>query len=278
MKIVFVTNCDSQLQKSFGAIKMMNSFSYFHPEIPIILYDENDTNRIMENYPGFCRLSYMGIIMKEVKEKYDAELVGHIDSDSLVLGRFNEILEDNKTEIFGVRNDGPHHDFADERNNRPEGIKNLENWKYLNCGLIITRSNDFLNSWIDLNKWIIDNCGSIKAIPLVEQGSYNLLNYSGKYKTRILDGRETNLFYGTSANRGRLGKTMPNSIKGEWGFNNWESWSDIIYKNEKFWLYDREVKCLHFAGGGSINAKKLQWDLFNPEVAKKLKEITKCNE
>lgn len=278
MKIIFVTNCDSWLWKKFGRNKLVNSFKYFHPDLDIVTYNENDTNRIMLENVGFDRISYMPIIMKEVKKIYNADIVCHLDSDSIVLGKLDEILE-NDYEIVGCRNDGDHA-TGDESQNRPHPIKNLPRELYMSCGCIATSSDEFLDDWYNLNKEIIKKYGSLHPyIPMGEQGSYNILFHSGKYKTKILDPKGGNLFYGASANIDKLGKTSPEHIIKEWGFDNWQSWKEIYYENNKFLLYGKECKLIHMAGGGKAKtAVKLSFDMFNPNIIDKLKEITQCNE
>ncbi len=279
MKIVAVFNCDSWLMSSFGGNKLRNSWSFFHPDIPIVWYNENYTNRIILQNPGFELTSFMPIIMKEVKETYKADLVIKLDADSIVLSRLDEILEGDY-EIAGCRNDGDHAK-GDESNNRPISIKNLSRELYMSCGCIATTSDQFLDDWYNLNKDTIEKYGSLYPhIPMAEQGSYNIIYHSGKYKTKILDEINGNLHYGASANMPSPNKRkIPKHIIKEYGCSIWQSWKDIKYKNGKFWLYGKNVKIIHQAGGGNpLTCKKLQWDMFNPQVVFKLKEITQCNE
>ena len=279
MKIIFVTYCDSWLYEKFGCKKLINSFKYFHPDISIIWYNEKDTDRIMQENPGFTRVSYTPIIMKEVKNKYNAEFVVKIDADSLCLARLNEILNCDY-EIASVRNDGDHIGNSDERQNRPRELWDLPNEKYVNCGCVSTNSEKFLNEWIFLNKKIIDTYGGVKSFWMCDQNWMNVLFHYGSYNSKILDPLGGNLFYGTSANiPSSINKyEIPEHIIKEYKISNWTSWKDIEYKNENFWLYGKECKLLHFAGGGSSSAIKLSFDMFNPDIIDKLKEITQCNE
>lgn len=277
MKIVAVTNCDSWLYENFGCRKLIYSFKYFHPDIPIIWYNEHDTNRIIKKNPGFDLWSYMPIIIKEVKEKYNADLVIKLDADSIVLNRFDEVLEcKDETEVFGVRNDGDHIGDRDESANRPQIIRNLPNHLYVNCGFIATSSDSFIDNWYELNKQIIKNNGSIKSIPLAEQGTYNILFHCCNYKTKILDPKGGGLFYGASANFDSKNNFCAQSIKDTYNgvFYNWSSWKDIKYCDGKFILNDKVVKILHKTGGSNGVIEKLHWDLFSEDILSKLKEIT----
>ncbi|MEK6880945.1 MAG: hypothetical protein AABY22_15100 [Nanoarchaeota archaeon] len=281
MKIVAVFNCDSWLMNSFGGNKLRNSWSYFHPDITIIWYNENDTNRIIFENPKFGLTTFMPIIMLEVKKKYNADLVIKLDADSIVLDRFSEIIDcDDDTRVFGVRNDGDHIGNADERQNRPRELWDLPNEKYINCGCLATSSEEFLNDWLLLNKLILDRYGSITSFWMCEQNMMNMVFYSGKYKTKILDPKGGDLFYGTSANGPSPNNhKIPEHIIKEWNCSNWQSWRDIEYKDGKFWLYGKQIKISHMAGGGSAKtAVKLSFDMFNPKIIPILQEITKCNE
>ena len=275
--IIAITNCELYLSKRFGLDKCLNSFSYFHPDIPIYNWGDKETEEIKRKWVGFGLTSFMPIIMSEVKKKYNADLVIKLDADSIVLGRLSEIIDcDDGTEIFGVRNDGDHIGNRDESMNRPEPIKNLPNHLYVNCGLIATTSDLFLDEWFNINKYLIDTYKDIRVIPMAEQGTYNCLFHSGKYKTKILDPLGGDLFYGSSANIDAHPENIPLSVQKEYGnFTNWGSYQDIEYKDNKFWLYNKQVKALHFAGGGTWkNSNKMDFDLFNPKIIPELRRIT----
>ncbi len=278
MKIIATFNCDSWLMDSFAGYKLMNSWKYFHPEIPIIWYNENDTNRIMKENPGFDRVSYMPIIMKEIKKKYDAEFILHLDADSLVLSRLEEILKMDY-EIAGVRNNSDFH-TGDERHNRPHPIKNLPNEKYVNCGCICTNSNDFLDDWYNLNLEVVKRFGGVKEFLWCEQNMYNISFHSGKYNAKILDEKGGNLFYGTSANMYSDIAPDFDYITKEWNTKNpWGSWYEIEEIDRKCFLRGKEIKLLHAAHGGSAkSARKIGFELFNPKFREYAKKITGLNE
>ncbi len=273
-KIVFLTHCEDDLVERFGTRKCLNSFKYFHPEIPIVHLGTEKMAEIYKEHPWAVLTSFMPLTMKKVKEEYSADFVVHVDSDSIVLSRLDEIL-DGDYDIASVRNNCDSH-LGDERNNRAIQIRDLPNWEYVNCGLISTSSDKFLNEWIQLNKEATEKTGSINFFPLAEQGSFNLIFKLGGYKTKILDPIGSSVFYGPSANMyDEDVKDNPEHIINEWTYNGWQSWRKIIYKEDKFWLYGKQVKLLHQAGGGNAKtAQKLTFDMFNAETAKRIKEIT----
>lgn len=282
MKFAFCFNVEDHLYDSFGGRKLYNSIKYFYPNAIVDWYDSKETNRIQTTYPWSNRLSFMPCIMKDCMERNRVDRVIKIDADSLVLSSLDESF-DYYFDICGVRNDGDHIGNKDESINRPFLIKNIENHKYLSCGFISTNNKDFLNEWIDYNYYLTQKYGKIEnartECPMVEQGSYNILFHSGKYKTKILDPLGGNLFYGASANMPSPNKhDIPEHIIKEWGVSNWQSWKDIKYINDKFWLYEKQCKLLHFAGGGSPKtAIKLSFDMFDPSIVPILQKITKCD-
>ena len=275
MKIIFITYCDTWCYESFGCRKLINSFKYFHPGIPIIWYNEKETDRIIRENPGFTLTSYTPLIMKEVKNKYNAEFVVKIDADSLCLSRLNEILNCDY-EIASVRNDCDYIGNRDEKHNRPKELWTLSNSKYVSCGCVSTNSNKFLDEWVNLNRKVIEKYGGIKSFWMCDQNWMNVLFHYGGYNSKILDPLGGNLFCGASANFNSGNKYCALSVKKEYNeiSYNWSSWYDIKYNDNKFWINKKQVKILHKAGGGKFeNNEKLHWDLFNPEILPKLKEI-----
>jgi hypothetical protein len=277
MRVGFITNCDKHCQERFGTPKLINSFKYFHPDIPIYLYSDDDTSRVHKEYPGFSRMSALPCLMKDAKRKYNLDLICHLDSDSIVLDRLDEIIIGDY-DIASVRNNNDRH-TQNEGQNRPDPIKDLPNHLYVNAGCTATTSDKFLDQWIDLNKQIIDNYGGISEFWMCDQNMMNILFHLGRFKVKILDSNDKNVFYGASANIQAHKDNISPSVKLEYGENIdiWGSWQDIECKDGKFWLYGKQCKLIHKAGGGSFkNGYKLDWDLFNPKTVEALKKITNC--
>jgi len=282
-KIIFSTYCPESLQDRFGTKKLVNSFRYFHPENDIVVYGEEDINRVYQEYNVNLGNALPCLIL-DAKRKYDSEYVVHVDSDSLCLSRLDEILKFDY-EIASARNNWDGH-TGDERQNRPQCLWDLPNNKYVNCGLTATNSEKFLLEWIELNGQITKS-GGIKSFSQADIQWYNYLFHYGGYKSKILDDTnpDSGVFYGPSMPpvSEEISKTIedpPHIIK-EYGINSWESWKLIEYneKDGNFYLYGKKVKLLHQAGGGNPNTViKCHLNMFNDKTRAKLQEITGFNE
>lgn len=275
-KIIFSTYCQDHLQDRFGMHKLVNSFNYFHPEYKIVTYGSQDIDNAYKKYKVTFNQS-LPCIMLDIKRKYDTEYICHIDADSLVLGKLDEILKMDY-DIASCLNNEDIGD-KDERQNRSQELHNLPNSKYVSCGCLSTNSEKFLLEWNSVNEQITEQYGGVKAFWMCDQNWMNVLFHYGGYKNKILDPLEGNVLYGGSANFDSGNRYIAPSITREYGgnFANWSSWRDIEYKDGKFWLRGKMVKISHKSGGGKYeNGQKLDWDLFHPNIIPKLQEITKC--
>lgn len=275
MKFAFVTHCETRLFESFGCKKLLNSFKYFHPDIEIIHLNELDINRIIAQNPGFCLYSFMPLTMLEAKKRTNADVVIHLDADSIVLDELKEILLGDY-DVAGVRNNCDNF-IQNESVNRPYPIKNLPNHLYLNCGCVAVKNENFLYDWYNLNKSIIKNHGKINHIKGVENDTFNIIFHtqSKKYKTKILDPLGGNCFYGPSSIISNYSKPCPESVK-DYGMYHWQSWMDIKLNNGKPELYGKKIPLIHHCFGGGVKQTKLSYDLFNADFAEYLKKITQC--
>lgn len=276
-KIVFSSYCPEYLQERYGALKLKASFNFFHPEIPFILYGEKDINRVYKEY-NVNLDNALPCLMLDIKKRFNAEYICHIDADSLVLGRLDHILNFDY-EIASCLNNP---DIGDrcERQNRPIQLHNLPNNLYVSCGCISTNSEHFLSQWHDSNQQIVKEFGGVKAFWMCDQNMMNILFHSQMYKSKILDPLDSNFFYGASANMSSNNNYFPKEITEAWGgLNPWQAWFDIRYKENKFSLYDKEVKILHNScGGNKDKTVKCSFILFNEETRKQIQNITNINE
>lgn len=271
MKIVALTNIEDHIFESFGGRKCINSFKYFHPKIPIVLYDTKEIKRIENEYKGFDRLSFRPVLMYETKQKYNADLVIFIDADSIILNRLDEVLIGNY-EVASVRNDPIQH-TENEDHNRP--VKGIPNEKWVNAGFVAVKKDKFLKDWITINTDAIYNKpNGIHYYKMVENDTLNILFHSGRYKTKILDEIDTNLYYGPASQYTTLGRKPPKSIE-KYGYYFCESWLDIKLMNNKPMLNNKFIKVLHQCHGGG--PPKLQYDLFSEEFLPYIKKITQCD-
>ena len=102
-KIIISTICESSWIEKSGLNKMLNSLKYFHPDWEVKIYDEHKLNDIYKNnIPGHNLWSIMALTMIDAKREANADIVVHIDADSIILGKLDQILEDGY-DIFAVR-------------------------------------------------------------------------------------------------------------------------------------------------------------------------------
>ena len=287
-KIIFSTYCQSHLKERFGANKLINSFKYFHPNIPIVLYEDEELERVHKEYGWTNGLFRWGLdntypvcIMLDIKRKYNTEYVCHLDSDSICFGKLDEITKCDY-EIASVRNDCDND--INHNINRPQCLWNLPNNKYVSCGCISTNSEKFLLEWIELNKQIVQKFGGVKSFWMCDQNWMNYLFHYQNYSSKILDPENSNLIYGRSINppkeEDKNIEDPPHIIK-EYGINSWKSWKYIEYNenDRNFYVNEKIVKLVHQAGGGNVNTVvKCHFDMFNDRTKKKLQEITGFNE
>ena len=276
MKIGFFTYCNNYLQKRYGTHKLINSIKHFHPDIPVYLYEDEQINRVKEKYNADYGVLFSAILL-EAKREYNLDYIIHIDSDSLCLGRLDEILKLDY-EIASCLNNCDIGD-RDERQNRPQCLWQLPNNKYVSCGLTACSSEKFLSDWIVLNQEVAKQYGGVKTFWQSDINWFNYLFHYGNFKNKILDEDDKNLFYGPSANMYSSNNHNPPHIVKEYGTNTWQSWYDIEYKDNDFYLYNKKVKILHQAGGGNKDtAIKCHLSMFNDNIRTRLKEITKIDE
>lgn len=279
-KIIVSTICETSWIEKSGLNKMLNSLKYFHPGWEVKVYNENDLDNIYKNNIfGHNKWSIMALTMIDAKQKTNADIVVHIDADSIILGKLDQILEDGY-DVFAVRNDGDHIGNRDESINRPYLIRNLKNEFYLNCGFIATSSDLFLQEWKLYNDYIVKKYGDIRnakvECPIVEQGSYNLIIHGTQlFRTKLLDPVGSKEFWGASANFKTGNGYCPEHLRINYGANNWESWYEIYEKDGISYLGNKQVKIIHQAGGGE---DKLKFDMFNPTYKKYLNKITETTE
>ena len=117
--------------------------------------------------------------------------------------------------------------------------------------------------------------GQIRGLQkMVENDTLNILFHSGKYKTKILDAVDTNLYYGPASQYNTLNRKPPKSIE-RYGYYFCESWLDIKLVNNKPMLNNKYIKVLHQCHGGG--PPKLQYELFSDEFLPYVKKITQCD-
>ena len=210
--------------------KMVRSFKHFHPDVPFKVFDQSDINKaIAEN----GKWLWYGVAGEMLSKEYD--LVIQIDADSIICDRIDEVLKGD-FEVAGVLN-GSNEGFQ----TTGVGIGQVQ---YLNAGLVASTKKEFWTEWREktLKDW--------KKYPYGEQDVFNHIFYSGKYKTKVLDPVDGDLYYGSSS----CGQ-----------------WDKTYVARDKVMLNEKTVKVLHFAGQAS--QRKFNFVEFPPVVQGRIKNL-----
>jgi hypothetical protein len=280
MKIVAIIMCDEDVY--CGGLKTISSLKYFHPEIEIVHYGTSEINRVKQKY-GMTDLWFSGpLIIRDYLDNHNApDILIKIDADCLVLGRLDEVINLNY-DFAAPRND-PDSVVGDERNNRPDIIRDIPNHEWVNAGFNAIKNFNFVDKWFNLTMdYMTGKQMALTKYRLYkgdDMSSLNIIFRLGGFDTLILDKKGSNVIYGSSGNgTGETDNDMPESVRENRVANCWRSWK-YIYFNGKDCIMpdlgigvgDRIVKILHQGGGTMKN--KLSFDLFGLGFHKYLKEI-----
>lgn len=240
-KVCFFSIADKNNMKFFEMMK--NSLKNFHPDIPLLLWDEDKIGRYKDN-DFFYRAT--PIIAKELIEEY--ECVIKIDADSIVTGNLSHVWEDDY-DVALVNNSNPR-----EMKTYPVTVFNINPLAYVNAGFVAMKSKRFIEHWYK-------QCFSphFFNFQMREQDILNIITQYGDYKVKRLD--EGKKYHGLAS-------------KGYW--------PDLILRDNKLYLPqtegwppegEKQIVCLHWAGGKDPD--KMNFNLrFKPEVIERLKWLT----
>ena len=132
----------------------------------------------------------------------------------------------------------------------------MHDWVYvddfLRAGFVCAK-REFFEDWQLLNRIYAKYYGTGEQVLL------NDLAYSGKYKLKLLDPVKSDIYYGVSSCYGT--KT------------HWDSWKNIVVKDNSLYLNGKKIKILHKAGGSFLPKWNFS-DLFTKEVADWLTDLT----
>jgi hypothetical protein len=256
-KIAFSTWCTDNYVEKVGLDGLKKSLAYFHPDIPLYVYDSKETEGLKRLYGSLPSNFMMPATCLELTEKYD--MVIHIDADSTVTGPLTELLECD-AEIVGVRNNNS---YGKAGCHAGITISNIPVFEFLNAGLVGSNGKRFIEDW----KVACQDIGH--QLEGGEQDVLNLMFQSKHYTTKILDPLVTNVSYGTGSN--------------SWGTDtHWDSWKELYVEDDKLMLDDpntkksMEIKVLHQAGGSASVYPMRPWmdSLFTDEVKEYFRKIT----
>lgn len=241
-KICFFTIADNNNLKYFEMMK--NSLQKFHPDIPLLLWDENKIARYKDK-DFFYRAT--PIIAKELIDQYDCVI--KLDSDQIITGDLSHIWEGDY-DVAVVNNSNPR-----EMKAYPVSVWNINPLAYVNCGLVAMKSKKFIEHWY--KQCFGDH---FYQYQFREQDLLNILVQYGDYKIKRLD--EGKSYHGLASKQYE---------------------PHMILRDEKLYLPqvdgwpiegEKQIVCYHFAGGNSPD--KYNYKIrFQPEVIKFIEKLIK---
>ena len=231
-KIAFSTWCTDDYINKVGLEGLKNSLAYFHPEIPLFVYDTEKTQGLKIQWGALAKPYFMmPLTCIDLAEGYD--MVIHIDADSTVTGPLTELLESDE-DIIGVVNNN-----SQGKAGRCPGItiQDIPVADFLNAGLVGSNNLQFWRDWRGLNHRYGEKFEGH------EQDVLNIMAKSEDFSVKILDPIGSEISYGQS---------------NVWGTEtHWDSWSLMYMKDNQLCLDDpvtektMVVKVLHQAGGNA---------------------------
>lgn len=242
-KAIAFTYASDDIAYYFGD-RVKNSFEYFNPGIPFHILTLADEEKIFGDTiipkigSHFAALSIR--YLNHMLDKYEAVI--KIDADVVITGRLDEFLDKD-------------YDVACSLNcKNVRGIRYDMAPDYCNLGLVAVRNKEFAQEWFKLTydpKFIEE-----QGFGYLEQDVMNYLAVSGKYKQLIVDKGDTAPYYNETSR---------------------EHWSRLKRRHKGLFIGDRQVKALHWAGGGELSGKYSHPD-FPEDIRPFLDEITKTKD
>lgn len=221
MKTIAFTTCDANNEKY--AVMLEKSFKKFHPDIELKVIKGEELGRYLKDDPSFFYRQKPVLMEKFFNEGY--ELVIGLDSDQIVCGDLNEMLE-SKYDVAVVHN----WNRTDPKMYGEVGLATIVPQEYFNCGLVAVQSPEFVKQWKKL-------CFShhFDRMPYREQGFLNLLAHYSNFNVKDLDVGGS--FYGLAS-------------KGEWDKCVMKE-GKVVLPASDYLLADKFIKIIHWAGGNS---------------------------
>lgn len=252
MRTVFYTIISDSHYHGCRTDDFIKSFKKYHPDIDLKVFGQKEIDQVFAKNPKLNFYNAKASFAKELYNDYD--LVVNIDADHIILDRLDEILVGdydvaapanyNSWLNSGIKIST----FTNVHGNIHENtIVPFE--RYLQGGLIASTSKKF---------WDEYEHACLKLSHMLghkENDVLNLMMIMLPYKFKVLDG---DYVYGSPAfncyyNCASLSREKMMNIA-----------------NDRVWLDGKQVKCYHFARGGSM--KPSYEELFNTEVVHFIRE------
>lgn len=244
MKIAFFTwITDNYRNSNIDFDGFYKSFKYFHPDIDLIVFDNSVIGPLFQSKPWLkginCKASFAKLLYK------DYDLLVNVDADFYFFDRCYEILEANY-DIAACSNFNIVQNVSLQQQVLSGiSIPYVDEKRYIQGGLIASTNKNFWDEYEYLSMILSEK------LPIYENDVFNIIWYSNKYKTKILDGDYNyqlpnfSCYYNCSS----LGRT-----------------SECIIKNDRVFLDDKPMRSYHVAHGWE-NAKPRLKELFPKTIS-----------
>ena len=240
MKACFFTFLTDSYRELIQFDLFEKSLKHFHPEIPLIVFGQNEINEIITQNPGVNMFKIKATAAKTLYNDYD--LVINIDADHFIFGRFDEILA-NDYDVAAPSNYNNYENVSlsinSYLNNNYQIVSELS---YIQAGLIASGNKSFWDTYE------IACLRHVSYLTCADNDILNLVLQFGNFKFKLLDGvpslnsPKRKCFYGCS------------SLNLE---------NNIVIINDRPHLNGVPVKAYHVAKGSS----KQKFDtIFNSDV------------
>lgn len=245
MKPVFFTIADDN---NLGfAKKMERSLKKFHPDIPLKIWGQKELDEIKNPQKFYMMTPLVGRFLIN-----DYNPVIKLDCDQVITGSLDHIIKDETYDIGVVLNSNPR-----EMRKLTVQVWDVNPLIYYNCGFVAMRSRRFVDHW-----WSLCMSPHFGRYTYREQDLLNIMCHYGDYDVKCFD--YSDKFHGLASS---------------------SYWNHLELRKDKLYLppqpdgypnKEKEIVCLHWAGGQMNNARKMKFDgQFTPEVAEHLKKLVK---
>lgn len=164
------------------------SFKYFHPDVDLKVYTDAEVKQVFGSESWIMHSTCKAAFAKKLYDQYD--LVVNVDADFYFFDRCHEILTADYDVAASSNFNIVCNSEIKEQIIDGVYIQRVNFLHYIQGGLVASTNKNFWDDYYDLTGKI-----GLK-MPLYENDILNILWYSGKYKTKILDGD----YYCNSAN------------------------------------------------------------------------------
>lgn len=252
MKTVFFTIISDSHYHGCRTDDFIKSFKRYHPDIDLVIFGQKE---IDETFSLDHRVNFYNAKGTFAKKLYnDYELVVNIDADHIILDRMTEILEADY-DVACPSNFNTWLNSGIRTQTHATGYGAIsDKWlvhmdRYLQGGLIASTSKLFWDQYAHASIQTWEQFGH------KENDVLNIMMTMLPYKLKVLDGDYVFSSPGFSCyyNCASLARER-----------------QMYIEDGKVWLDGKQVKCYHFARGGSV--KPSYESLFSPEVVNFIKE------